>query len=253
MNEEWPSMVDSEIRKQVRYVERFFGVQRLDQALKKYRRCIEGSPGVITTENFIKRNNKFISHYDEYKRLVSKGKTIKSMPARMIHELAKLTLTINRVTREMQEGIAKEFRERLLSINNDNAPAAFFKLSNAIHMMTMKYDIEWISREGKKAEFIAQKRHQVFEFECKSINVDKIKKVKYQPFCMLSDMFLPKINLDEFSGLVELVVEDDIPSSNEEAQHLARMILNCISSDSNFEKDGIQINLKNLVIKKMPK
>jgi len=119
--------------------------------------------------------------------------------------------------KSLTESKRREFRSRFLA--NDVIEPTLFEIDVAGHFMQLGYEIEWFearSDSGERTpEFIAKKKSNEIEVECKAKSADAGRRIERASFYRLIDLLFPIIENKGLTGRIFIEVPSRLPRKDE--------------------------------------
>jgi len=187
----------------------FLGEPNVKRSLESRERAMK-SAGPIFREYYLKDRHPWLSALVQYYELTHKAKSLKR---NLKPELKALAIDAHKVLtlqKSMPDSVKNKYRRDLLDVNT--VPSYLFEINIAWHF-SKHYDLKWCENDsGKHPEFLVKTPGFEFYVECKRISVDIARKIHRKDMYLLSDKLIPEINKRNYSGRLDIVLEDRLKS-----------------------------------------
>lgn len=204
----------------------FLGPANVDRALKKYQRSLDLS-GPVVSEYTLKHIHPWWNAFMTFFELKKKGKSIKRNLTPELKMLAADAKKISSLQRFMPKSVQNKYKRDLIDV--DRAVDYLFEIQIAWHFYRQGNDLQWYEDDGEKhPEFIVKTTNFDFNVECKRISVDISRKIKRRDFHRFAQEFLPKIEKQNYTGDVDIVLNGRLYSNQIDA--LVSEVLELIKS-----------------------
>jgi hypothetical protein len=210
---------DREVSKYLGKLEKFLGVQNVEQRIKRVERTLEIETGLIYKRFWLDRQLEWWLGFRDARRVRSAGKVFHAS-GRVTPQMRKCLDTavqLAHLYNEMPQSKRDEFKQRLLA--NGSIIPVLTEIDTAAHFWQLGYDIEWIKAGAKSGtrspEFLASRERTKIEVECKSKTIDAGRMVISQHFYRLADVISKPCTAKKLMGEISITVQKRIPKSSD--------------------------------------
>lgn len=224
----------------------FLGVESVNHSLERYKHS-KLTVGKIYHEYYLKYKHPWwesLLLYNELKD--NKRLHLKNFDPRLMR-LAEDSKKVQVFKKNMPKSIIAKYKHDF--IDNENAINYLFELDTAWHFHRKGFDIQWLEDTGsKKSEFNLSLKGKELEVECKRVGVDAFRKIKRPDFYRFSDYIIPNLQNLKLTGEIQLILEDNLPKSDDKLRSLSGQILNLIRNNNfngkfEFKEYSVQLRL----------
>lgn len=225
---------DFEVPNLVNKLIRFIGRAEIEKCLDRYKWSLQSS-GPVLREYYLKTRHPWWEAFIEYLNLEKSGKSIKRNLTNKIKILAGDAKKISVLQRLMPEKVKEKYKKDL--IDDKRAYDYLFEIQIAWHFFLKGCEIIWHEDDSKEhSEFLVREPEFEFNVECKRISVDISRKIRRRDFYRLAERLIPAIENQNYSGQIDIVLHDRLPSSDKDLNDLSAKIIERIK-DGNLKGD----------------
>lgn len=214
---------DFEVPNLVNKLIRFIGRAEIEKCLDRYKWSLQSS-GPVLSEYYLKTRHPWWEAFIEYLNLEKSGKSIKRNLTNKIKILAGDAKKISVLQRLMPEKVKEKYKKDL--IDDKRAYDYLFEINIAWHFFLKGCEIIWHEDDSREhSEFLVREPEFEFNVECKRISVDISRKIRRKDFYRLAEKLIPAIENQNYSGQIDIVLHDRLPSSDKYLNDLSAKII----------------------------
>ena len=191
---------------------KFLGPEGINQRLSKIDKQIQSASGIYLRDWVIPRAAWWLG-LKEARTIIQRNGTFRRAITILMERPLQTAVKLSILHRNLTASKRYEFRSRILA--DDVLEPTLFEIDTAAHLWQLGYDIEWFenrSDSGERTpEFIARRKGNEFEVECKSKNADAGRRIERATFYRLVDLIFPIIEKKGLSGIIFLEVPSRLP------------------------------------------
>jgi hypothetical protein len=190
----------------------FLGENNVEKCLKKYTRSLEVS-GPIFRDYYLKNLHPWWGTFTTVSEIIDSGKVLSRCLTPEIKMLAGDAMKVTTLQHLMPEPVREKYKKDLL--DDENAKNYLFEFTIAWHFYLRGASIEWYDKkQGKQPEYLIKTPDFEFNVECKRINIDISRKIKRKDFYRFSDILLPEIEKNNYSGKIEIILNGRLENND---------------------------------------
>ena len=206
----------------------FLGRKEVEKCLQKYSTSLRSS-GPVFGEYYLKNRHPWWNAISEFFEIQKSGKSIRRNLTEGLKILAADAKKIIILGKLMPESIRDKYRRDL--VDDNRARDYLLELQIAWHFFLKGYEIKWHDAgSGSHSEFLIKAPELEFNVECKRISVDASKRIRRRDFYRLAEKVIPKIELMDYSGAIDIVLKDRLHGNDRFLNELASQVINKVST-----------------------